>query len=197
MEKEFVLVSYSGRVDTTGDKAESAKNKLIILGTGQMIPKLEGALLKMKEGEEKEVPLSSSEAFGERNQNLVRVIPQSTFEKQKIAPYPGLALSLNNAFARVKSVNSGRVMVDFNHPLAGEKLTYTLKLEKRLSGRDEKLKALLLDFGVEADITDEKGKTVFKAKNLTQAKDQEKLKKTIAETIKLFFPEIKEVEFTS
>ncbi|PIN82871.1 hypothetical protein COV61_04740, partial [Candidatus Micrarchaeota archaeon CG11_big_fil_rev_8_21_14_0_20_47_5] len=102
-----------------------------------------------------------------------------------------------NAFARVKSVNSGRVMVDFNHPLAGEKLTYTLKLEKRLSGRDEKLKALLLDFGVEADITDEKGKTVFKAKNLTQAKDQEKLKKTIAETIKLFFPEIKEVEFTS
>ncbi len=195
-EKIFLLASYSGRIAGSPDTFEEAKNKLIILNSGQMIPKLEAALSQMKEGQAVEIPLAPREAFGEKDPGLIRIVPESIFISQNIRPIPGQILTLNDAYAKIKSVSSGRVMADFNHPLSGEYLTYNLKLEKILSQKKEKIEALARDIGMDAEATEEGEKIYLKVKNSSKVKSYKEAKSVLEAVIKGFFPEIKTVEFS-
>ncbi|RLG17951.1 hypothetical protein DRN67_04700, partial [Candidatus Micrarchaeota archaeon] len=56
---------------------------------------------------------------------------------------PGMVLELDGKRAMVKSVNSGRVTVDLNHPLAGERLKYDLKLVGELKEPEKRAEELL------------------------------------------------------
>ncbi|MEM3060649.1 MAG: FKBP-type peptidyl-prolyl cis-trans isomerase [Candidatus Anstonellales archaeon] len=194
-EKAFLLVSYLGKISDTNTTFEEAKNKLIILNTGQMIPKLEKALGTLNEGEEVEVSVSPREGFGERDPSLIRIVPQSTFIKENITPTPGKAVSINGLFAKIRSVNSGRVMADFNHPLAGEHLTYHLKLEKILTTDKEKIEALAKDIGIDADVKEEEQKVVIKVKNPPSQNVYSQKKEVLKSVIKSFFNNINEIEF--
>ena len=195
-EKIFLLASYSGRIAGSPDAFEEAKNKLIILNSGQMIPRLESALSQMKEGQEIEIPLAPREAFGERDPSLIRIVPESVFMGQNIRPVPGQVLTLNDAYAKIKTVSSGRVMADFNHPLSGECLTYSLKLEKILSQKKEKIEALARDMGMDAEATEDGEKISLKVKNAPKVKSYKEAKQVLEAVMKGFFPEIKTIEFS-
>ncbi len=109
----------------------------IIIGEKELHKKVEDALAKMKIGEQRTIHLMPKEAFGERRQELVRVVPLKVFQEQKINPVPGLVISLGNAMARVQSVSGGRVRIDLNHPLAGREVEYVVKVEKEIKGKKE------------------------------------------------------------
>ncbi len=113
---------------------------------------LEEALVGMNIGEEKELTLPPEKAFGEVKKSLVKVFSTAYFQSQNVNPVPGLAIYLDTDKGRiygiVKSVNSGRVVVSFNHPLAGEKVRYRLKLVGMLASAEEKIKALLARYGI-------------------------------------------------
>lgn len=195
-EKIFLLASYSGRIAGSPDTFEEAKNKLIILNSGQMIPKLESALSQMKEGQETEIPLAPREAFGEKDPGLIRIVPESVFMNQNIRPIPGQVLTLNDAYAKIKTVSSGRVMADFNHPLSGEYLTYQIRLEKILSARKDKIEALGRDIGMDAEAKEEGERLSLNVKNALRVKSYKEAKGVLEAVIKGFFPEIKTVEFS-
>jgi FKBP-type peptidyl-prolyl cis-trans isomerase 2 len=119
------------------DKNRAYNSLTIILGENELHKKVEEELFKMNVGEEKTVHLNPKEGFGERNLDLVRVVPLKVFHDQKIKPVPGLMINLGNAIAKVQSVSGGRVRIDINHPLAGRELEYTVKVVKEITAHKE------------------------------------------------------------
>ncbi|QLJ52943.1 MAG: hypothetical protein Sv326_0768 [Candidatus Fermentimicrarchaeum limneticum] len=167
-DEDFVKISYTGRSAVTGKvfdttNAEKAKEAgiseegrkyapiLIVLGKGNVVKGLETALKGMGVGEQKSVELSPENAFGNRDPNLVRIMPLAEFKRREIDPFPGMLLDLDGMKGIVKSVSGGRVMVDLNHPLAGEKVIYDVKVEEKLSDQNSKIGALLESFSLNAE----------------------------------------------
>lgn len=115
----------------------------LVLGKGQFLPKLEEVLEKMKEGDEKNVELEAKDGFGEYDANKVGLVPLTEFTKRKVNPIPGLVVDVNNQAGKVQSVSGGRVRVDFNHELAGQKISYNVKVVKILTKPQEQSDALV------------------------------------------------------
>lgn len=122
---------------------------LVVLGSNGVIKGLDRSLRTMELNSTKKFTFKPDEAFGERMPDLVRVMPLSEFKKHDIDPYPGLQVNLDNSTAIVKSVNSGRVIVDANHPYAGQDVTYEIKVVRHLSSEKEKVAALGKTYNVE------------------------------------------------
>ncbi|HVC58497.1 MAG TPA: peptidylprolyl isomerase [Candidatus Acidoferrales bacterium] len=156
---DFLEVQYTAwsasdsRLVSTTDEATAKKEGiydkdntygpvLVVLGSKGVIKGLDKELHEMGLNESKKVTFKAEEAFGERVEELVRIMPIAEFRKHDIDPYPGLQVNLDNFTAVVKSVNSGRVVVDANHPLAGREITYEIKIVKNLTNEAEKITAL-------------------------------------------------------
>ncbi len=154
---EFVKIDFTAKADgkvfdtTLKDVAQkeniySDKVKYsplpVIVGDGQVIPGLEDALRSMKKGEEKTVKIPPEKAFGKRDPKLVSVIPESVFKNNKITPVPGMPIQVEGKTARVLSVSSGRVQIDFNHELAGKEVEYWVKVVSKAETEEEKLEIL-------------------------------------------------------
>jgi FKBP-type peptidyl-prolyl cis-trans isomerase 2 len=116
---------------------------LVILGSNTSLKGIEEALLTMKDGESRKVELTPENAFGPRDPTLVRIMPVGEFRKRDIDPYPGLVLNMDDRRATVRSVTGGRVTLDFNHPLAGEKLIYDVKISGVVEGTKARSQELL------------------------------------------------------
>ncbi len=123
--------------------------QLVVIGKGNTIKGLDKAIKEMNVNEVKKVELNPEEAFGERNPDLVRVMSLSDFRSRDIEPYPGMQLEIDGYIATVKSINSGRVLVDLNHPLAGERLIYEIKVDKLIQNDKEKVEALAKSNNIE------------------------------------------------
>ena len=161
---DFIKISYTGTTatgkvfDTTS--AEKAKEAglpeegrkyapvLVVLGKGHVVKGLDESLKNMSIDEQKSVELSPENAFGVRDPNLVRILPLAEFKKRDLEPFPGMILDLDGAKGIVKSVSGGRVMVDLNHILAGEKITYNVKIEEKLMETNPKIQAILDSFNL-------------------------------------------------
>ena len=115
---------------------------IVIAGTRELLPGLDDALLHMKEGETKEIELSPEHAFGNRNAQLIKVLPLNEFKKNNIPSVPGTMVNANDMMGRVQSVSGGRVRVDFNPELAGKTVHYTIKIVKHYTEEKEQLQAL-------------------------------------------------------
>jgi len=87
--------------------------------------------------------LNAEEAFGKKDAKLIRLISLSNFKKQNINPYPGMPVQIDEQQGTVRTVSGGRVLVDFNHPMAGKKLIYELDYKGTIDDAKECLKILL------------------------------------------------------
>lgn len=203
-EKDFVLIELEGRDEkgnifdsTRGEIAKRLREKekplLLVFGRAVMIPGLKKMIEKMREGEEKEAVLEPDEAFGKRRKNLIKVMPLRDFAKFGVDAKPGTTVHMDTNAGRiygvVKSSAGGRVMVDFNHPLAGKKVRYKIKVLKIATTPEKKLNFLLDDFGLDADVKID-GK---KARVAVGGKDFESKKMLILVNAKHLIPEL-EVE---
>ncbi len=140
---DFIRISYVGRVKETDEVFDKGERIPIVAGEGFVISGLDEAILGMSVGERKIVEIPPEKAFGKRDPNLVKLIPLSDFKKNDITPYPGMVVKADNFYGRVLSVGSGRVKVDFNHPLAGKVLEYEVEINEKIESGEEKVKALL------------------------------------------------------
>jgi FKBP-type peptidyl-prolyl cis-trans isomerase SlyD len=107
-----------------------------ISGKGQMIPGFEKAVVEMNVGEEKEVVVPASEAYGEYREDLTQTLPREQFEGielQKGQTLYGQGPDGQTIAVTVKDFDDKEVTIDYNHPLAGKDLTFNIKL---LSQRD-------------------------------------------------------------
>jgi FKBP-type peptidyl-prolyl cis-trans isomerase SlyD len=167
--KDFVEIDFTGKIkesnevfDTTikenAKGSEDIKAQKICIGEGMLIRGFDEALEGKEIGKNYSVELEPKRAFGLRDPKLIKTIPISVFLEQKINPYPGLILNMDGIIARISSISGGRVITDFNLPLAGKTIIYDFKIKKLIEDKDEKLKALAEFFlgKAEAKIEDEK-----------------------------------------
>lgn len=124
------------------DKA-TYKPILLIIGAGELPAGLEEAIIGMNENEEREIEVPPEKGFGRRDPDRVRVLPARLFSSQGVIPRAGEEVEVRGERGTIVSVGSGRVIVDFNHPLAGKSLLYKVKVVKVLRNTEEKTRALL------------------------------------------------------
>src|SRR3989338_2556795 len=114
---DFIQLSFEGKTSADGSIFEkTSKPILVVAGRGQVVPGLDSAILNAKPGEQNSVQITEpSDAFGERKDDLVRLVPIEQFRRQGIEPVAGMPVELDNVPARIQSVSGGRVRVDINH----------------------------------------------------------------------------------
>lgn len=117
--------------------------RLVAIGAGDLPAGLEEALLGAKDGEEREVALSPERAFGNRKPERVRVISARELSTKGIVPRVGMEIEVRNERGVIVSVGSGRVIVDFNHPLAGKEVVYKVRVVKMLRTTEERVQGLV------------------------------------------------------
>lgn len=139
----FVRINFEGKVKETGQAFDSGKDVGIVVGAGYVIPGLDEVLLQMNVGDKKTVEIEPKKAFGERDQSLVHTVPEAEFKKHGTTPTPGMVVDADKRRGRVISVTSGRVKIDFNHPLAGKVLTYEIEVVGKIEGPEEKVAAIV------------------------------------------------------
>ncbi len=189
-EGDFVEIEYEGIVKETGEVFErSGKPVIIPVGKGYLPSFLDKKLINLEEGKEYVFEFEPKEAFGERDPNLIKIIPVKEFLKRGINPVPGLIVNVNGILGTVLSVTSGRVIVDFNHPLAGKHIIYKIKVKRKVTDLKEKI-AGLLEYIFNIDMKDKveiKDKTlILKIKDIVR--NVEPLERLLKEVI----PEIKD-----
>lgn len=159
-EKDFIKLNYTGRVKSTGDVfdttyedvAEEAgiKNEekdyhpmVLAVGSTQLIPKLHEEIQKLEVGDKQTVEIPSEDAFGKRDPSLIQLIPMKEFKKQGIKPFVGMPISAQGTPGIVRTIDGGRVRVDFNHELAGKDIEYEIEIVDVIEDDAEKIKGLL------------------------------------------------------
>ena len=177
--KDFVELEFLGRnltnneVFDTNITEEAKKIKLELSGKplivcvsqGMVVKGFDEALDGKEIGKKYTIKLDQDNAFGRRDKKLIQLIPLKMFLAQKIMPEPGMVLALDNNLVRIISVSGGRVMVDFNNPLAGKDIEYEFTIKRKVTDTKEKAVALQLFFfghEFEFDIDETKKKIIFK-----------------------------------
>lgn len=127
--------------------------RLVIVGDGFVLRGLDERLPGTPFDEEVEIDIPPEEAFGERNAADVQMIPYRVLRSKGVNPYVGAELEVDGRPAIVRSVGAGRVQVDYNHPLAGRKIMYKLKVIEHMTDDKEKMRALIgrRFLGIETD----------------------------------------------
>jgi len=161
---DVVRVEYVGRLesgeifDLTSEELAKKENIFnpnarygrlpLIIGAGFVLPGLDRELEKMNVGEEKEVTIEPQDAFGSRKPDMIKTLPLKSFREE---PKPGTMVNVGDAVGRVQSASGGRARVDFNHPLAGKRLQYKVKIIDKIDEEKPRINAVLEFFGLNAD----------------------------------------------
>ncbi len=153
--KDFIEIEFTGKIkdgeifdsnikkDLEKINPDSKPKPLIFcLGEDMFLKGIEDFLIRKDVGEYK-IELQPEKAFGNRDSKLVQMIPMKIFNEQKVNPVPGAMFNFDNRIAKILTVSGGRVMVDFNNPLAGKTVVYDIKVLRKVEDSNEKIKALI------------------------------------------------------
>lgn len=129
---ETVLVHYRGTLDD-GSEFDSSHERgpmQFTVGAGEVIPGFDEAVRELEPGQTKTVTIPSGQAYGERSQEAMQQFPLEAFPEK---PEVGWMVELQaddgqRVPATVSEVGDEMVTLDFNHPLAGENLTFEIQL---------------------------------------------------------------------
>lgn len=149
IEIEFIAKIKDGGVFNTNVKEElkklnpqaEAKPFVFALGQDMFLKGVDYFLIGKEIGEYK-IELTPEKAFGKRDSKFIQRMPIKVFHDQKINPVQGAAFNFDGRIAKILAVSGGRVIVDFNNPLAGKELIYNLKISKKVEDINEKINAL-------------------------------------------------------
>jgi len=96
-------------------------------GSGNIIPGLEKALDGHASGDNVQVTVEPEEAYGQRNDEMIQTVARETFANvEKVEPGMQFRVETEKGpmVVQVKNVMEESVVLDFNHPLAGERLHF-------------------------------------------------------------------------
>jgi len=157
---DFLLIDYVARVSETGEVfdttiEEIAKEEgiykegalyepmLVVAGEGWVLKALDESLLNLELGKKEKIEIPPEKGFGERDPDKIRLYPLRKLRAQGITPQVGMRLQVDGRLATVRTIGSGRVLLDFNPPLAGKTLIYEVTVQKKLQTLKEKIEALI------------------------------------------------------
>ena len=114
-----------------------AKPATLSLGTGELAPAIEARLIGMKEGTRAIFELQPGEAFGERNPDMLQRVklallhdlgdPHEQYSPGDVVQFPATQ-GQGHCAGLVREVGADWLLFDFNHPLAGQPVTFEVQL---------------------------------------------------------------------
>lgn len=142
-EGDTVQVHYTGKLEdgTIFDTSDEQTPLEFTIGSGQIIPGFERAVVGMEPGETKTATIQSEEAYGPRREEMTITVEREQFPED-INPEPGQQLQVQQPDGRmalvvVSDVTESTVTLDANHPLAGQPLTFDIRLVDIVSAAPE------------------------------------------------------------
>ncbi len=210
-ENDFVEIDYTGRAadggevfDTTSAEVARKSNifdermayepAVVCIGKRHLIAGLDRQLVGKAVGQDYTFKIPVDEGFGRKNGKLIQLIATAKFKQQDMTPFPGLQVNIDGIVGTVKAVTGGRTIVDFNHPLSGKELEYSVFVKRIVSDVSEKVKAVLRLVGISVNavnvsVSDGNAEIEF------PQEAPEQLKKDIEEKLKSTISELKVVSF--
>lgn len=129
-----VKIHYKGTLQdgSVFDSSEGREPLGFTLGSGQVIPGFDEAVMGMSEGEAKNVTIPVDKAYGPRNDELVMPVPLSQVPAD-LKPEVGQQLQMGGpdgqpVMVKIIDITDEHIMLDANPPLAGEDLIFDLEL---------------------------------------------------------------------
>ncbi len=143
----FVAVSYSLTLEN-GDKVEQTAEEdplCFVFGVGRMMPGLEKGLQGLEEGNCATITVEPEDAYGNPRDELVREFSREIFPEnveinvgdrmQAMGPQGPMVFE-------VKRVADDKILCDFNHPLAGQRLVFDLEVKQVRPSTPEDIAAM-------------------------------------------------------
>ena len=129
-----VKVHYTGKLDN-GQVFDSSKDREPLefkIGEGKLIPGFEKGVIGMKLEESKTIKIPYSEAYGDKKQELMIEV-QNQQLPEELKPEIGMELVSKSPdgqeqIVKIAEVKEASIVVDANHPLAGQDLTFEIEL---------------------------------------------------------------------
>jgi len=133
--KNDLVVAIDYTLTVEGEVIDSSQNSEpleFLQGHGNIIPGLEKEMLGMNVGDQKSVTVSPAEGYGEINEEALLDVPANEFP-ENIPVEVDTELQVQNengepTYARITKVENNVAVLDFNHPLAGKKLGFDVKV---------------------------------------------------------------------
>jgi FKBP-type peptidyl-prolyl cis-trans isomerase 2 len=133
-ENDTVRVHYTGKL-VSGEVFDSSREREpleVQLGQGSLIPGFEKGLIDMMVNDTKTITIPKEEAYGEIQKELFQEIDKEQLPPN-ITPEIGMGLVARGEDGserqlRIAEVREASIVIDANHPLAGEDLIFDLEL---------------------------------------------------------------------
>ena len=132
---ETVDVYYTGTLDngTIFDTNVNASPLTFTLGKGMVIPGFDEAVAGMAVNDVKTVRIPSEKAYGSYNNSLIHIINRSAFPAN-VTPVAGQYYAIKSitdgtvSYVKINNVTPSTITLDENHGLAGQNLTFSIRL---------------------------------------------------------------------
>ncbi len=140
-----VVVDYSLHLGNgeVVDASEPGDPLTYLHGEGQIVPGLESALEGLDIGESRKVVVAPDQGYGARDPRGVQEVPRSAFPAD-LEFRPGLELTAEGEDGEpvpftIREVKPASVVIDLNHPLAGETLHFDVTVREVRAATAEEL----------------------------------------------------------
>jgi FKBP-type peptidyl-prolyl cis-trans isomerase 2 len=129
---KVVSVHYTGKL-TTGEVFDSSEGRdplTFQVGSGQIIPGFEKAILGKNIGEDVVVTIPSSQAYGSIREDLFIKVPKENMPGEVEIGQSLSAQADNGQTVNVvvHEINEDHIVINGNHPLAGEDLEFSISI---------------------------------------------------------------------
>lgn len=133
---DWVAVSYTGTLKD-GTVFDTSKEPMKFeVGAGKVIKGFDAAVDGMEVGAEKEFTIPCTDAYGEMSDEKKETVPKDFFKD--VEPKVGSVFMAQTPMGPLKlkvlTIEDAGVTVSLNHPLAGEDLSFKIKVEEKLDG---------------------------------------------------------------
>jgi FKBP-type peptidyl-prolyl cis-trans isomerase 2 len=128
-----VKAHYTGRLtnnDVFDTSLTDGRDPIeFVIGQGQLIPGFESGVLGLSTGDKKTIEIPAVEAYGEYRDDLRLTVPRSNVP-EGIEVGHSLQANVNDQIVQfmVRQVDENEVVVDANHPLAGQTLIFDIEI---------------------------------------------------------------------
>jgi peptidylprolyl isomerase len=215
---DFILINYTAKVKETNEVfdttvEETAKKehlqkegeiyeaKLVVVGEGWVLKALDDSLANMEPNKAETVEISPEKAFGQRDPEKVKQVHIKKLAEKGINPALGMRIEYGGKNAVIRSIGAGRVLLDFNPPLAGKTLVYDLTVSKKLETPEEKIGAIIhrripvVEEGKFKFAINDKTLTIDMPEDTFYLEGVQIAKRGITVDIQKFFPDLEETKF--
>ncbi len=126
---DTVTFTYEGKIEDGSTFHLHEDGPVAVqIGDKKLVKGLEEGIIGMEQGGEKEFKVSPADGYGEINLDLIQTVEAEMLKQTDITPEVGMVIQTSYGNCHVTEISDDTVEISYNHPLAGETLTYSVKI---------------------------------------------------------------------